>query len=142
AEDKTLINASLTNCSQAPCVSEGGTFATFEITFQSRRRVRSGKAKLCLIDSQSKRCLRELADTNDICDYIKQGCPLEQGGVYTYKKTIIAPDVPMEGETTHQLYDEECNVIACMQYRAEVRSKNKNIPPQIFTDDSYPCGGK
>ncbi|CAI2737135.1 unnamed protein product, partial [Dicrocoelium dendriticum] len=35
SEDKTLINASLTNCSQAPCVSDGGTFATFELNFQS-----------------------------------------------------------------------------------------------------------
>ncbi|CAH8601493.1 unnamed protein product [Dicrocoelium dendriticum] len=39
SEDKTLINVSLTNCSQASCVADGGTFATFELTFQASKHV-------------------------------------------------------------------------------------------------------
>ncbi|CAI2738502.1 unnamed protein product [Dicrocoelium dendriticum] len=115
---------------------------TFVHCLCSERIVRSGKAKLCLSDSQSKSCLREVADISDICDFIDPGCPLQQGGVYTYKRNFLVPDVSMEGETSYKLYDEECNVLACIEYKGEIESKNKDIPQLLLTDDSYPCGSK
>ncbi|CAI2737149.1 unnamed protein product, partial [Dicrocoelium dendriticum] len=142
AVDNTLIGASVSNCSQVSCIAEGGTFVNVQIAFQAKRIVRSGKAKLCLSDPQLKICLREVADISDICDFIDPGCPLQQGGVYTYKRSFFAPDVSMKGEPTFKLYDEECNVLACVQAKAEIGSKNKDIPQILFTDDSYPCGGK
>ncbi|CAH8478815.1 unnamed protein product [Dicrocoelium dendriticum] len=142
SDGNTLISASVPNCSQVSCVADGGSFVNIEITFQAKRIIRSGKAQLCLRDSQSKICLREVADISDICDYMDPGCPLQQGGVYTYKRSFLAPDVSMKGEVSYKLYDEECNVVACLQYNGEIVSKNKNRPQILFTEDSYPCGGK
>ncbi|CAI2737852.1 unnamed protein product [Dicrocoelium dendriticum] len=142
SDDKTLVGAFVSNCTQAPCVCEGGNFARKEITFRTRRRVLSGKLQACISDSQSKNCLRQLPGTDNICNYIDEGCPLEAGAVYTYKNTLFAPDVSLKGEESYKIYDQDCNVIACLQFPGEIRSKNTYISPSLFTDDSYPCGDK
>ncbi|CAI2737165.1 unnamed protein product, partial [Dicrocoelium dendriticum] len=142
ADDKTLIDASVSNCSKSPCVVDGGAQVDLEIIFKARRTVRSGKAQVCSTDSKSKMCSRPAAEIEDICEYIEGGCPLEEGSVHTYKRTYFTPDASLQGEVTYKLYDEECNVIACMQYRRKILSKNKKMPQNLLTDDSYPCGGK
>ncbi|CAI2738493.1 unnamed protein product, partial [Dicrocoelium dendriticum] len=106
------------------------------------RNVLSGKVKFCLYDPHSNLCLKEVADIIDICDHVDQGCPLKKGGIYKYNSSFFAPDVLIMGEGIYKLYDEECNVLACVEYYGEIRSKNKVIPQKLFTDDSYPCGGK
>ncbi|CAI2737458.1 unnamed protein product, partial [Dicrocoelium dendriticum] len=35
SDDKTLVGAFVSNCTQAPCVCEGGNFARKEITFRT-----------------------------------------------------------------------------------------------------------
>ncbi|CAI2737459.1 unnamed protein product [Dicrocoelium dendriticum] len=142
ADDKTLVGAFVSNCTQAPCVSDGGTFVTKEFTFQLRRRVQSGKFQVCITDSQSKKCMPQLPGTDNICSYIEEGCPLKEDGVYTFKRTFFVPDVAGKGEERFTFFDADCNVIACVQFPMEIRSKNTYIPQILYTDDSYPCGDK
>ncbi|CAI2737858.1 unnamed protein product [Dicrocoelium dendriticum] len=132
----------MSSCDGAHCIIDGGTFVNSEITFQARRNVRAGKAKFCISDSQLWLCLKQMAGVTDICDRMEQECPLKRGGVYTNNNSFFAPDASMEGELTYKLYDEKCNVLACVQYKGGFRSQNKDIQLQFFTGDSYPCGDK
>ncbi|CAH8430313.1 unnamed protein product [Dicrocoelium dendriticum] len=94
---------------------------------------------MCLKNSKPLMCHKAFAEIPDICEHMEPKCPMEPGRVYTYNYLYQTPNISVRGVPVYKLYDEKCNMIACVELVGEIRSSNKNISQLTEMDDSQPC---